>query len=172
VGPRRRQLLEIYLNGHWAGASAGVSLAERVAYNNTSSVWFEQLRWMADDVAADAATLAKVRARVGIRRGRAKRVAVRIGERLTRTKPGRRFFAASPLSRVLEAEAMIAGVSAKRQLWVSLGEESLYFGDDADFDFDDLARRADGQLEVLRGFHQDAAAIAFGATEPSLGVGT
>ena len=133
MGPRRRQLLEIYLNDHWAGASAGVSLAERLAHNNTSSVW---------------------------------------SERLTRTKPGRRFLAPSPLSRVLEAEAMIAGISAKRQLWVSLGEESLYFGDDADFDFDKLARRADAQLEVLRGFHRDAAAIAFGGIGRRLGVGT
>ena len=170
--PRRRQLLEIYLNDHWMGAGAAVSLAERLAYNNTSSVWFEQLRWMVDDIADDEATLAKVRARVGIRGGRAKRAVARLGERLTRTKPGRRLVTPWPLSRVLEIEAMIAGVSAKRQLWVSLGEESLYFGDDADFDFGELTRRAESQLEVLRGFHQDAAATAFGAAERRVELGT
>lgn len=154
------QLLHIYLDDHWAGAAAGLSLARRMLRNNRRSPSADDLTWLVAQIEADLHTLVQVRRRLGADGGGVKRALAMVAERVARLKPNGRLLTYSPLSRVLEAEAMISAVAGKHRLWVALRyiqpRTEL-----ADFDFEALERRAEEQLELLRSFHRKAADMAF-----------
>lgn len=149
--------MQIYLNDHWAGAGAGVAVARRLARHNRNTAWGDRLSTLARDVEEDEHTLAAIRDAMGVSGGGFKRLLALIGERLSALKPNGGSFGYSPLSRVLESEMMLAGVSAKHRLWVSLlgccREDPRLGG----FDVERLEKRAEEQLELLRDFHRDAA---------------
>jgi hypothetical protein len=85
-----------------------------------------------------------------------------IGERLARLKPNGRLTGYSDLSRVIEAESLMAGVVAKQRLWVSLERTVRAQPALNGYDFTALAARAERQLDQLRMFHEQAAEVAFG----------
>jgi hypothetical protein len=152
---RSRKLLEIYLDDHWAGAAAGRALAQRLYASNRNTEWGDRLVDLVDEIEQDQQILREIRDALGFDGGKAKRYLAVAGERLGRLKPNGRIVTYSPLSRLLECEAMEAGVSAKRSLWAALGEAA---GADLDgYDFGELISRADRQIELLRSFHSDAA---------------
>lgn len=154
-------LLEIYLDDHWAGAAAGSALAERLAGQNAASVWAEDLAWVADQIRKDQQSLADMRRRLRFSGGTMKRSLALLGERLGRLKPNGRLVRYSPLSRLLEVEALISGVSAKQRLWIALQQmdrERLYL---PGVDLEDLERRAASQLEVLDSVHRAVSPMAF-----------
>lgn len=164
VRPRDMRLLEIYLDDHWAGAGAGERLARRLAKQNSDTEWADRLDQLADQIAEDDQTLAHIRSAFGIDGGKLKR-AMAIGiERAGRLKLNGRFISYSPLSRLLECEALEAGVSAKRKLWTALRVAMAETPELNSFDLDRLVERADEQLDVLRSFHRFAAAMALSPT--------
>lgn len=115
------QLLAIYLNDHRAGATGGEALAERCASANEdnavgrylSTEFIPQLR-------DDLELLERVRRQFGVRPNRLKQAAARVGEIVGRAKLNGTLATYSPLSRVIELEALATAVSGKRQLWSSL----------------------------------------------------
>ena len=151
--------LWIYLNDHWAGAAAGVRLAERLASNNSDTQWADDLRQLANAIETDARTLARMRRDLGITGGRIKRLIALLGERASAVKPNGRLGGYSPLSRVLEAEALLSGVTGKRRLWAALSHAKRQ--ELEAYDFAELDGRASTQQELLRDFHRDAARTAF-----------
>ncbi|HJQ77505.1 MAG TPA: hypothetical protein VJ948_09625 [Acidimicrobiia bacterium] len=155
------RLLDIYLRDHWAGAGAGTDLARRLAGNNSRAPWADALDEVATRIEEDDLTLQEVRDRLGVGGGGLKRAIARIGERISRLKPNGRLVGYSRLSPVLEAEALIAGVSAKRLLWSTLAAVSAEHPTLAGYDFAGLEQRADEQLAVLRRFHREATLDAF-----------
>lgn len=156
----RRHLLRLYLDDHWAGAGAGGALARRLHGHNRDTPWADSLAQLASDIADDDETLGTVRAAFGANGGRFKRALGRLAEMVSRLKPNARLTSYSPLSRVIEAEALIAGVAAKHRLWVALNETSD--DDEAGADLAQLEQRAVEQLELLGRFHRQAARAAFG----------
>ena len=79
-------------------------------------------------------------------------------------------FSYSPLSRVLELEALSSAVMAKLSLWITLGDRST-----ADRRLDEsklltLQRRARSQLDSLAELHRTAAEIAFAMAQPTAAV--
>lgn len=154
-----RKLLEIYLDDHWAGAAAGRALAHRLYANNRNTEWNDRLLDLANQIDQDHEVLGEIRDALGFEGGKAKRYLAVAGERLGRLKPNGRIVTYSPLSRLLECEALEAGVSAKRGLWAALSEASSAELDG--YDFGALISRADRQVELLRSFHSAAAAKAF-----------
>lgn len=157
------RLLATYLDDHWAASAGGLRLARRSLRSNRNTRWSWRLEWLAREIETDERTLALVRQELGADGGSVKRTAAVVGEVLGRFKPNGRLFAYSPLSRVLELEALIAGVSAKRSLWVSLHEAEFDTpGSLAGVDFGALTGRADEQLELLTSMHREAASVAFG----------
>lgn len=149
--------IEIYLNDHWAGAGAGVAVARRLARHNRKTVWADRLRTLARDIEEDEHTFAAIRQAMGVSGGRFKRLLALVGERLSALKPNGGSFGYSPLSRILESEMMLAGVSAKHRLWVSLQACCREDPRLAGVDVERLEKRAEEQLELLRDFHRDAA---------------
>ncbi|HEX6287079.1 MAG TPA: hypothetical protein VFZ80_06310 [Acidimicrobiia bacterium] len=156
------QLVKIYLDDHWAGAGAGLNLARRMMRNNQGTAWIDDLSWVAAQIEADHRVLADIRKRLGVEGGGVKRRLAVLGERVARLKPNGRIIGYSPLSRVLEAEALISGVVAKRNLWAGL-HQGLVGVEFPGVDFESLQERADEQLELLRSIHREAVSLAFGA---------
>ncbi len=163
MAQRNIRLLEIYLDDHWAGAGAGERLAHRLARNNSRTEWAEPLSRLADQVAEDERTLGDIREVFDFDGGKVKRNAAIAAERIGRLKTNGRLLTYSPLSRLLECEALEAGISSKRRLWGALEVAKGDIPELTPFDFPRLMARAEEQLELLRSFHGYAAQMALGA---------
>ena len=143
--------LAVYLQDHLAGAVFGAELARRAARENRGSEFGQALAALASEIDEDRRTLERVLAAVGVSRPQAKRALAWTFEKVGRLKLNGQLRGYSPLSRLLELEGLAAGVTAKRALWVSLGELAAADSRMAGFDFAALAERAEGQLaEVER----------------------
>lgn len=159
--PNLPPLLEIYLDDHWAAAGGGVALARRVARNNAGTVWEERLESLAADIDSDERVLALLRSEMGLEGGQWKRRLVVSAEVVGRLKPNGRIISYSPLSRVLELESLVAGVTAKRCLWVALSRTLGAREVASSVDFNEMERRALEQLKVLDTLQHEAVAKAF-----------
>ncbi len=148
--------LSIYLNDHRAGAEGAEALAERCARSNADNAVG---RYLTDhflpELRDDRALLETVRERLDVRDNPFKQWAARLGELVGRTKANGAVTGYMGLSRVLELEALISGVAAKRQLWRGLTTVS-----DADT-YDARIARADEQIERLTSLHLWASEQAF-----------
>ena len=153
------RLLAIYLNDHHAGATAGVELVRRLHSSNQDEVVFAApLREICSEIEADRETLEKVMERLGVSRDPVKPALAWAGEKLGRLKLNGQLTGYSPLSRLLELELLNAGITGKLRLWKALEQalgESL-----EEFDFGQLAKRAEGQRRRVEKLHLEAAAAA------------
>lgn len=160
--PSDTRLLEIYLDDHWAGAAAGQSLAKRLHRQNRDTEWRDELAQLAQQIADDNRILASMRTDFGFEGGSTKRLVALLAERVSRLKPNGHLTVYSPLSRLIECEAMEAGVWAKKRLWIALQEGCDDRPELQHHDLRALVSRADAQLELLGAFHAYAASRAFG----------
>lgn len=113
-------LLAVYLNDHLAGSTAGLGLARRLA--DAEADWAPELGRLAGEIAEDRAALLDLMTRLSVRRRRYKTAVAWAVEKAARLKPNRRLLARSPLSRVLELEALRLGVEGKAAGWRTLRE--------------------------------------------------
>lgn len=150
-------LLHLYVNDHRAGSTAGVALAKRIRDENAGNATGEALARIVTEIEEDAAFLDRLAAGFGVVRNPVKQLGAFVGERLSRLKMNGRLRSYSPLSRVLELEALMAGVDAKRNLWRSLQVTST----GADMDVRMLIERATDQRRRLTELHARAAHDAF-----------
>lgn len=147
AGGYHAAMIATYLNDHLAGATVGVELARRARGENEGSELGALLAELTAEIEQDRETLREVMAALGVGPDRLKQSLAWGGEKLGRLKPNGSVFSYSPLSRLVELEALALGVSGKAAAWRLLGE----LGDPrlAEFDFAALAVRADHQLERL-----------------------
>lgn len=120
VTTRSPALLGVYLNDHLAGSTAGLGLAQRLAAAETT--WAPELSRIAGEIHEDRAALLELMNRLDVRVQRYKSAVAWIAEKAARLKPNRRLTARSPLSRVLELEALRLGVEGKTAGWRTLRE--------------------------------------------------
>jgi hypothetical protein len=155
----RDRLLAIYLNDHLAGSILGVELCRRVLSSNREDPELgEPLARLCAEIEADRQTLVEVTERLGVRRDPLKPLLARVAERLGRLKPNGRLRGYSPLSRLLELEALAIAVEGKHRLWTAL-DDSL--GDSlTGLDFRALAERAEQQRRRVAELHLTAAGRA------------
>lgn len=140
-------MIATYLNDHLAGATVGVELARRARGENEGSPLGDFLTDLTAEIEQDRETLREVMAALDVGPDRLKQSLAWGGEKLGRLKPNGSLLGYSPLSRVVELEGLVLGVSGKLAAWRLLGEL-----DDprlAGFDFPALATRAESQLERL-----------------------
>ena len=154
------QLLVIYLNDHLAGATLGVELVRRAhASNKDDPELGEPLTELRVEIEEDREALERLMDRLGIRRDRLKTAMAWTGEKLGRLKLNGQLTGYSPLSRVVELEALCIGISGKLQMWRALG---LSLGERLEgFDFAELAERAARQRSRVEELHAKAAGRAF-----------
>jgi hypothetical protein len=156
----RDRLLAIYLNDHFAGAVVGVELCRRLMSSNTEESELGQpLAELCEEIEADRKTLVRLMEQLGIRRSLVKPAAAWVAEKLGRFKLNGQLTGYSPLSRLVEIEALVIGITGKTQMWRAL-ERSLG-SNQAGFDFGQLGDRAERQRERVEDLHAIAASQAF-----------
>jgi hypothetical protein len=151
-----RDLLETYLNDHLGGATMGVELVQRTLEPNRGTPYEEPLQNLAEEIAQDRETLKALMARLEVSESKLKLAGGWTAEKLGRLKPNNRLTGYSPLSRLIELEALWGGVSVKLSLWQVLGACA---GDEPGLERDELRaleQRARAQLEVLERLRIDA----------------
>jgi hypothetical protein len=149
--------LEIYLNDHLAGACGGVELARRLrAGNRDDAVFGETLSRVCAEIEADRAVLERVIEGLGYRPSKAKPAAAWVAETLGRLKLNGQLRGYSPLSRLIELEGLLIGITGKIGLWETLTE--LGAGQGLGIDFEQLTARAAAQRAAVDDLHRLAAA--------------
>lgn len=155
-------LLGIYLNDHLAGATAGTDLAKRLAAGERNWSGGQALGELAEEIEQDRATLLDIMRTLRVPVRQYKMVAAWAAEKLARLKLNGQLLKRSPLSRVVELEAMQLGVEGKAAGWRTL--RALADTDqrlDADR-LDELINRAKQQAGLLERLRTRAAAEVFG----------
>jgi hypothetical protein len=156
-----REQLATYLNDHLAGSDAGRDLAEKIAADNEGTELGSFMTGVLAAIQEDRTTLEDVMRRAGVERALAKQAAGRVAEKLGRVRLHQRVTGDPGLSRVMELEALIMGVTGKLALWRTLREVAPDDDRLAGVDFDVLIARAQEQLSGLEERHRMVAAEAF-----------
>ncbi|MFG2819642.1 hypothetical protein ACGFX4_09465 [Kitasatospora sp. NPDC048365] len=145
--------LGVYLNDHLTGAFAGAALADRMAGSHPDSRRVE-LRRLARDIERDRDFLVRTMRALGVPVHRYRTWLGLAGERLGRLKPNGTLVRRSPLSDLIELEALRSGVEGKAALWRAL---STLADADPRVDAEELKRmgdRAAEQSRTLEGWHR------------------
>jgi hypothetical protein len=101
---------------------------------------------------------------LGVKANPVKEAGAWTAEKLGRLKPNNSLLSYSPLSRVIELEGLVIGVTGKQALWESL---RAAIGETLDgVDFTVLSLRAADQRTRLEALRKRAAAEAFGEPAP------
>ncbi|MEX1142500.1 MAG: hypothetical protein WD399_08350 [Thermoleophilaceae bacterium] len=140
-------MIGIYLNDHLAGATGIVELVRRARGENEGTELGGFLSTLAAEIEQDRETLRELMASLEVGEDRVKQIAAWTAEKAGRLKLNGRLLGQSPLTPVVELEALQVGVTAKAALWRMLAEL-----DDprlAGPDFEGLTARAERQREQI-----------------------
>lgn len=139
----------VYLNDHIAAATGWTSLARRVARQNAGTPLGEVVEALARDFAEEISLLRALLRETGGSENKAKQWLVRSAEQIGRLKPNGVFRGYSPLSRLVETEALVASLALRTAMWRSL---VTGFGPEhpvGRFSLHELAERASRQAHEL-----------------------
>ena len=114
------KLLRIYLQDHHAGATAGVELARRIRGSNKGNEYGEAMAKIADEIAADQKALESVMDDLGFGADKIKDIGAWALEKAGRLKLNGQITGYSPLSRLIELEGLLSGITGKIALWGAL----------------------------------------------------
>lgn len=146
-------VLATYVRNHWAAAASGVDLADRVARRHRDSEMGTVLGSVAADVREDRSSLRDLMSEIGVTPGVLGPLIAQGAERAGRLKPNGRLVRRSPVSDLLEVEALRAAVLAKRAGWEALSVLSAD-AEPRSARLDLLQGRADSQVERLTRVHR------------------
>jgi hypothetical protein len=118
------KLLRIFMQDHLAAATAGLELAKRTRGANRGTAYGDALAQVADEIAEDRQALEEMLRDLGFGADRAKNLGAWAGEKAGRLKLNGQLKGYSPLSRVIELEGLVGGISLKLSLWGILLEVS------------------------------------------------
>jgi len=153
--------LAIYLKDHHAGSTVGIELAKRAARNNKDDAEFGPgLGRIAGEIDEDREALIRIMRRLDVEPDRIKAGLGWAAEKAGRLKPNGHLLQFSPLSRLVEIEGLITGVSGKLSLWRALLWVAPTESRLDEPELNTLAERAEDQLERLHALRQSAARIA------------
>ena len=114
--------LRIYLQDHLAGSTAGLELARRTRGANEGTEYGPPLAKIADEIEADRRQLQGIIDDLGFGGDRLKNMAAWGLEKMGRLKMNGQVTGYSPLSRVVELEGLMTGITGKKGLWLALLE--------------------------------------------------
>lgn len=149
VSRDQRQWRQIYLNDHVAGAAGGVALARRLERANRGTEAHGELLRLAEEIAQDRRSLQHLLRSLGLRDVRYKSFAATMAERVSRFKLNGRIRGRSPLSTLIELEALRLGVEGKAAGWRTLREIATSDARISAEELDGLIHRATEQAETL-----------------------
>ena len=114
--------LRIYLQDHLAGSTTGLELARRARGANEGTEYGPPLAKIADEIEADKRQLEGIMEDLGFGGDRLKNIGAWALEKLGRLKLNGELTSYSPLSRVVELEGLLTGITGKKGLWIALLE--------------------------------------------------
>jgi hypothetical protein len=114
--------LGIYLNDHLAGSMGGLELAKRAAGEHAGTERGAVLARLRDEIAEDRQVLENLMDQLGIAHNPAKQAVAWAGEKAGRLKLNGELRGTSPLTPLIELEALSMGIEGKRLLWLALCE--------------------------------------------------
>lgn len=157
-----RRYLAIYLNDHLAGSTGGLEMARRAAGGQGDSERAKLLSELAEQISAERDRLREIMRHLEVGEDRLKVAGAWTGEKLGRFKLNGHLVDRSPLSGVIELEALYLGVTGKLSLWENLraamGERLQRF------DLEGLIAQAEQQGERLREARVELAAEVLAET--------
>lgn len=153
-------LLELYLNDHLAGATAGRSRAHRMASAHADLEMGPELKSFADELDAEHHRVRELLSELGLSRRVSRQVLARVAEEMGRLKMNGHWLRRSPMTPVLELELMRGAVNAKVGMWELLATLSEDLGLDRQ-EFVHLGERVDVQSALLARLHEEIAGPAF-----------
>jgi len=154
--------LEIYLNDHLGGSTSGIELAKRIQKASEGTELGALMDRLVEEIAQDRDTLREFMDLVDADPDKLKVAGGWLTEKLGRLKLNGKLIGESPLSGMVELEALSLGLEGKRSLWVALLEsQAQRFGAERLRELIVRAERQRTALEVHRG---RAAREAFGAS--------
>ncbi len=162
VGGPAQDPLAIYLNDHFAGATGGLELARRTAAAQRGRPAGAELERLVAEIGADRTALRDMMAALGVKVRRYKVGAAWAMEKAGRLKLNGRVVGRSPLSDLVELEALRLGVEGKAAGWLTL--RALADRDhrlDAER-LDELIAQAGRQSRTLEELRARAATEVFG----------
>ena len=163
VVPMNEKFLRIYLQDHHAGATAGLELARRVHGSNEDNAYGEALAKIVDDIAADRKALESVMDDLGFGSDTIKDAGAWALEKVGRLKMNGQISGYSPLSRMVELEGLMTGITGKIGLWAALLQIAP---DEPRLDVPRLERlkeRGEDQRATVEQLREQAAREAFAA---------
>lgn len=168
-----KRFMRIYLNDHLAGATVGRGLARRMTRAGQHPDESARLEKVCREIAEDGRALRQIMRRLGVRIDPIKAGVGWVGEKVGRLKLNGRMLRRSPLSDVVELEAMSVGVSGKLAGWTLLRELATTTDELDSRELERLIGRAEGQLVVLEKIRLrvGAAVLAGGASETGVEYG-
>jgi hypothetical protein len=152
--------LAIYLNDHLAGATAGVELFRRTTAGPQGK-HRDALQRLTREVEDDRAALIDIMGLLDVPVRRYKVAAGWLTEKVGRFKPNGRLVGRSPLSSLLEMEALGLGVRGKAVGWRALRVVAAHDTRLAEGKLDELIARADRQSDELEKIRQEIATEVF-----------
>lgn len=158
---RAPSFLAIYLNDHLTGANAGVEMLRRAADAHRGGVLGTSLESLAEQVAQDRLSLRTLMADLDVPVMKTRAALGRLAEKVGRLKLNGRILSRSPLSDVLELEAMRLGVEGKAACWRSLRSLART---DPRIDtalIEELIQRAEQQVRALEAMRSACASQLF-----------
>ena len=163
--PAPAKLLAIYLNDHLAGAAGGVELAHRLADAEEGTDLGKTVTNLAKEITEDRAALVRIMRSLDVTPRHRFSVLGWMVEKVARLKLNGRLLHRSPLSTLVELEALRLGVLGKHQLWTVLARTHA---EDPRLNTDrlhELQHRAEQQAATLETLRQAAATDALTATD-------
>ncbi|MFC5291071.1 hypothetical protein ACFPM7_28815 [Actinokineospora guangxiensis] len=159
------RLLSIYLEDHHALLGAVLARAGRLVASDSHLPGGTALREIRDVLTDDREALRALMDTLGSTPSAAKSLLAGVAERLGRLKPNGRLLERSPLSRVVELDALRAAVQDDAALWRVLG--AIAETDDRISAADAAARtsRAQRQAQTVERLRVAAAVAALGGRE-------
>lgn len=156
TGHTADRLLAVYLRNHDAGAVGGARRFAAAARSHRAPSARAELGRLGAEVEQDHGELRQVMQALGVRPSRTQQLVATLGERVGRLKPNGRLIRRSPLTDVVEVEALIIGVTGKLRLWHTLMTLAPREPGVEVVDLELLRRRAVDQLERLERLHHEA----------------
>ena len=149
--------LAIYLNDHLGGSATGRELARRTLQANRGNTYGVALEDVVRQIEEDVDSLQEVMDRLGVKPDRVKEAMGWTAEKLGRLKLNGQLLGYSPLSRLVELEGLMLGITGKMALWIAL---SSVLADDPrleGIDLEELVRRAREQRQTVERLRRKAA---------------
>ena len=161
-----QHLLQIYVQDHLAVAAAGVRRARRLAAAERDGPDGRVLGEVASEIALDRQALQAVADTLGIAMPRVKQLAARAAEWVGLAKLNGRLVRRSPLSTLVEVEAMLIAVRGKLAGWETL-RRSLGAATVGPVDLDELIARSRRQHDALADVHARVGPAVLGRATPT-----